>query len=199
MKIKCKISGLITCCLVFLVCNQALPQSSVVLPLSKDIKVFKHITPGDGDSVVDYSYYIDSICLGLEEFDKNGKPIYWQTYISKFQENGLNISWYPNGQINSICNYINGQRIGVYVQYYDNGKLKEKGNYWINQQGDTLIFNNIKVDTVPDEHGNMRVVVSSGKDLKDGEWVYYSEKGVLIRKEKYFHGKLIQSFNYSDK
>lgn len=202
-ELKHRISFLITLCLMLLLCNQVKSQSTVSLPLSNGIKVWKYTVPGAG--VVDYSYYldssnVDSSTIALEQFDKNGKPIYWQTFIPRFQENGLYVSWYPNGQINSISNYIKGQRIGIYIEYYDNGQLKEKGSYWIEQHGDTMIFNEPKIDTVSDSHpGYMRVVVSSGKDLKDGDWVYYSEKGVMIRKEKYFHGKLIATYNYSNK
>lgn len=171
-------------------------QGSILLPLSNGIEVSKYTIPGD-DSIVEYSYHIDSTDLAWERFYKNGKPIFWSTFIPKLKENGLSISWYPNGKLYSIDNFINGQKIGEHVQYYEDGKLKEKGSYWINQHGDTMIFNKLKVDTVSDEHGNM-IVVANSKDLKDGEWVYYSEKGIMIRKEKYVHGKLMETFNYKD-
>lgn len=182
--------------IMLLICKQMKSQSTISLPLSKGIEVSKYILPGD-DSTIEYSYHIDSVELAWEEFYKNGKPIYWSTFVPKLHENGLSIAWYPNGQVYSIANFINGQKIGNYLHYYENGKLKEKGSYWIYQHGDTMIFNKSKVDTVIDSYGNM-IAVSNGRDLKDGEWIYYSEKGVMIRKEKYVHGKLMETLNYKD-
>ncbi|HEX7413246.1 MAG TPA: hypothetical protein VF411_04300 [Bacteroidia bacterium] len=69
--------------------------------------------------------------------------------------------------------------IGIYKEYYPNGKLKTIGNY---------------KNVYPLTHDDFKLGVPCiGKcTVKDGEWKYYSDKGKLIKTEKYEVGKLVK-------
>jgi antitoxin component YwqK of YwqJK toxin-antitoxin module len=59
--------------------------------------------------------------------------------------------------------YDESYKMGVWYKYYDNGKLKNKGNYLRNER-------------------------ESAEGLKDGTWKYYNEEGDLIKTENYSNG-----------
>ena len=42
---------------------------------------------------------------------------------------GRKMSFYENGNFNTVANYENGVPNGEYLTYYENGQLKEKGLY----------------------------------------------------------------------
>ncbi len=43
--------------------------------------------------------------------------------------NGLVIDTFPNGKIEEISNFINGNRDGLYIHFFSNGEIKWFGNY----------------------------------------------------------------------
>ncbi|MBC7861922.1 MAG: hypothetical protein IAF38_03050 [Bacteroidia bacterium] len=69
--------------------------------------------------------------------------------------------------------------IGVYKEYFSNGKLKVSGKY---------------KNVYPLTHSDFQMgVPCTGKcTVKDGEWKYYSDKGKLLKTEKYKDGKLLK-------
>lgn len=73
--------------------------------------------------------------------------------------------YYENGQPFSLMEIVD-KKTKKYISklYYENGKLKEEG---------ILTLNAEKKDFV-----------------KDGEWIYYDEKGQQIKKEKYKNGQI---------
>jgi len=87
------------------------------------------------------------------------------------------IEYFKNGKIKEkgLCLNNNG-RIGEWIMYYENGNIYAKGFY--NGYNYILVnYDNGATGGVPNH-------------LKHGMWEYWNEKGVLIKKEKYCKGKL---------
>ena len=45
------------------------------------------------------------------------------------KRDGLDISWYKNGQKNSEVTYKDGKKDGLETRWYENGEKKRKGTY----------------------------------------------------------------------
>jgi len=67
---------------------------------------------------------------------------------------------------------------GLFIEYYKNGKIKTKGNYYNYSRQERDEFTNRNYD-MP-------------LNVKDGEWLYYNDGGILIKKETYKKGVLIE-------
>lgn len=71
------------------------------------------------------------------EFNENGQKIAEYSKNSEGKFDGPYQSWYPNGQLQSDCNYVSGEFEGEQKQYFESGSLKLHGMYK-NQQRDGL-------------------------------------------------------------
>lgn len=120
--------------------------------------------------LLSFSYSVYSQSDTLNRVDKFGKKYgYWK----KYQDNGK-LLW--EGR------FYNGEPVGDMYRYYPNGKLESHSKYYPNSP---------KVETVT-YHSNGKKA-SEGVFInkeKDGQWVYYSNKGILISKEQWKVGVL---------
>lgn len=92
--------------------------------------------------------------------------------------NGLESTFYPSGILASSVEWSNGIRIGQYVEYYDNGKEKQKGEYRDNKKiGERYVYYptgiiNKKRDVVNDvSHGHFTVFFPNGKEYICGNYL----------------------------
>ncbi len=124
-------------------------------------------------------YYNEDTVMVAEEFYVNGK------------KNGIAKSYYPEGGINEELGWKDGVRHGVWYQYYPDGALKLEAGYDEGfVDGPFIAY-----------YDSAKVVHSSGtykKSLKEGEWLYYTEKKETIKKEIYKGGELIKEETYID-
>ena len=103
-------------------------------------------------------------------------------------------SYYENGNIEKIQYYfIKDQTIcptRTWYSYYVNGILESKGDY--------IAYKLKDGEKIFDKRFNNKSC--SGKceyiGLKSGIWLYYNDKGKLIKEEKYFENKVIEVKTY---
>lgn len=107
-------------------------------------------------------------------------------------KNGSVITYHLNGRIKEYYNCEKGNRIGKYVEFYENGKIKTSGEY-------ALIPNlpkyNIKDDSTYIKETGSTFVVSRIVffDYKIGQRNYWSENDSIIKVEVWNDGKLKSS------
>ena len=105
-------------------------------------------------------YYKGKISEAWTEDDRGYK---YGEYLKYYTSNG-NI--YIRGNFSYLKDkngYNRGYKMGIWIEYHDNGEIKNKGNYARNEED---IF----------------------EGLKDGAWKYYNEQGKLIKTENYSNG-----------
>lgn len=151
----------------------------------KDGFFINYYKNGKVKSIVEYNKF--EIKNKFLSFYDNGNPM-----ESGEQINNINIGlwkyWNKNGKIIKECNYFNGKLKGNYNEYFSNGNIKLKGIYIHIQIVDTAQIEDL------DNPGCFYdyVFINSEYPVKDGEWKYFNEQGILVRSENYIKGKLIK-------
>lgn len=164
----------------------------------------------------------------LKEFYKDGKKKRFGT-VSSFEPNlvleGIVTEFYKNGKRNKMETFVKNHLSGNAYYFYENGKIKEQGEY----QGKEIYlekpFENLNYKVIQygdtsghfflDENGTGKVDVSDSSGslvgnylngLKNGEWKEYTAKDSstyteIFEKGKFIHGKRVNSkgevFNYN--
>ena len=102
--------------------------------------------------------------------------------IKKNISNGLNLSYYPSGELKSEINYKNGKKDGLGKWYFKSGKLKYQGN-WKNgiQEGDESAYY---------ESGQLKAQGTLKNGRANGVYKEFSSSGELITHMKYENGEL---------
>ncbi|MBI2729800.1 MAG: hypothetical protein HYX40_03455 [Sphingobacteriales bacterium] len=148
----------------------------------------------------------------------SGKTKLIQNFIDD-KENGECTLYYENGQIKEKGfktgyynegvwtyydsdgtmikkeNYRDGRLSGEYLEYYPNGQVKVKGNYVVIN---TNIPNHTQKVTPPIKKKNRYATSAYGtvssniNSVKDGIWLYYSDKGISKIKIDYSKGVVIR-------
>ncbi len=97
--------------------------------------------------------------------------------------NGLNLSYYPSGELKSEINYKNGKKEGLGKWYFKSGKLKYQG-IWKNgmQEGNESLYY---------ESGQLKAQGSLKNGRANGVYKEFSSSGELITHMKYENGELI--------
>lgn len=89
------------------------------------------------------------------------------------KENGMYASYYDNGNIREKGNYVNGSKNGEWIEYRENGQIKKKENYVIQK------LNGYPISKL------------------HGEWISYYESGEISTKYNYVNGERNgECFNY---
>lgn len=149
------------------------------------------------DSSICENFYLGNISIIEQCFYPDGNRKSYSTLNS--EQTGIYISWYSNGKIEFIENYLFGYLDGPYFAWYESGELKEKGHYYIPKNGsviDLRELSNIERNIIDNEQGTFEVSTEYKRFLKDGEWFFYNEEGNLIKKEIWNKNQLLQSINY---
>ena len=141
------------------------------------------------DSCVSYGYYQNGEVASKSIYlpDSSKRSMIWH-YDAKYYENGQ-VKWTPfdpNGSRQTVINYYPSgskhvqhdlwrmQRVGPYIEYYENGIVKVNGCY---TDGEFIGY---------DVRGNK----------KTGKWSFYDESGKLIKEEWYENNVLLKTQNY---
>ena len=117
---------------------------------------------------------------------------------------GICKSYYENGQIESICNFVDGKEEGEMVEYYENGTICRRYNYvhgvlngkweWFFDNGKILkVSNYINGKKEGEfvsyyENGQIEVICNFYKNKEEGEYKYYSDEGNLLEHSIYKNG-----------
>jgi antitoxin component YwqK of YwqJK toxin-antitoxin module len=125
---------------------------------------------------------------GLSEGNDIDKSRYENNYING-ELTGVATVYFPNGKVSSIINRRNSVAVGEYIEYFDNGSLKEKGNY--SNDG-----NNWRTGKWTSYHKNKNIdevgIYTNGR--KDSTWNEYYENGKIELISNYSNG--IKNGNY---
>lgn len=128
-----------------------------------------------GQQLVSEVYKNDTL-VSSGWFTKEGsKDSLWQTF-------------YPNGNLLSKGNYVNGKKEGVWTYYFPNQKIEQKGRY--------------KDDLPTSEwvwyypNGQIRRIEHFFKGKYDGEILDYDSLGALIQKQTYAYNSIEGDYYY---
>jgi len=179
--------------LVLLLCFKfGVCQNNILLFDTTKINYYK-INYSDSNTCLFY-YIIDRNNTFCSEcFNKKGRRNSLEN-LNEDERNGIFITWFENGQIQLVENYIMGNLSGTAVRYYENGQIEEIGDYYV-EKNDSLIYLNWYLDEKkfvdPKTNVNYSSTGLSNKALKDGEWKYFFSNGTLKITEFWNKGKLI--------
>lgn len=109
--------------------------------------------------------------------------------ISPDNKTGTFKYWYENGQCQLVCSYMNNMLEGEYLEYYNNGKIKNKKTY---KNG--LLDGTEKSWT---SEGFLAKVVEYKDGVKHGRFLTYYDNGQLIRKDIYRNNRFIKGNCYT--
>lgn len=140
---------------------------------------------GKVKSIIEYNKFENNNTF-LSFYD-NGNPMESGQKIN-YINIGLWKYWNKNGKIIKECNYSNGKLKGNYKEYFSNGNVKLNGIYTHIQLVDTAQMEDF------DNPGCFYdyVFLNNEYPVKDGEWKYFNEQGILVRTENYNKGELIK-------
>lgn len=142
------------------------------------------------------TYYPSGKLLSVKEYSNNGTD--WRTI--KFFENGDTSSiahyhnwkytgeatiFFPNGQKNFQQNYdTSGQSDGMYYLWNMDGQLKETGLFVHGHKNG--VFKTFH------DNGIEKSIEQYDMGKKQGEWIFFNEKGDTVRKEFYRGDSLVK-------
>lgn len=115
--------------------------------------------------------------------------------------NGQELTYYPNHQVKSEVMWVNGEKIGPFVEYYDNGKVACKGEFQDREKvAECFVYyptgernkEQIKVNDVPEgpftvyfKNGHPYIQGNYKKGKLQGEYTVYSLNGSVKLKKQY--------------
>lgn len=148
-------------------------------------------------------YYEDTLTnvSFIEGYYKNGQRR--EISYKDKNENGFVISWYPDGTIEMLAKYLNGQIYGDYILWYDNGNVKEKGNFYSNSI-DSCVNSSYFTDTIIEKtidstYGDtITVPIHSTGFNVDGYCSFFYENGKISKEEMWKNGILIWRKEYDE-
>ncbi len=134
----------------------------------------------DGVTLKRKGIYLDSIAIGKHVFyNSEGNP----EKAVFYSENGAKAS---EGSVDA-----QERRIGVWNNYYDNGRLRSKGNFQNDRQ--TGLWEFYFPTEKKEQTGNFQ------NGVMEGEWKWYYPDGNILREEIYVRGRPNgSSVEYSD-
>ena len=109
--------------------------------------------------------YFEGNTQNQYDFYQNGFPEYVEENDKDVEFLYKRNAFYENGTPSSTFELID-KKSKKYTkkEYYENGRLKEEGNMFLRKD--------------------------VGDYQKEGEWIYYNDKGVVIKKEKFHKGQI---------
>ncbi|MBI5541438.1 MAG: hypothetical protein HY951_15340 [Bacteroidia bacterium] len=87
--------------------------------------------------------------------------------------------------IKSSGKIINGLKIGLWKSYYDNGMLKEQGEFTILLKKDIIIINHQDCNECVIDEKTMRNNFNEEYSIETGNWTYYYKNGKIMQSGTY--------------
>ncbi|MGI6718379.1 MAG: toxin-antitoxin system YwqK family antitoxin [Bacteroidales bacterium] len=100
------------------------------------------------------------------------------------KKNGLEYTFYPNGEVAEIKEWKDDVQHGVWKQYFMGGVLKTDATY----------FNGSLEGKITYYHHNSKPLLGGvyQNGLREGKWIYFDEEGNIVKEENYKDGFLIE-------
>jgi len=150
-----------------------------------------------------FRYYKDDILIGYSYLGKDGKEI---PIIEIKNETGKIVTYFDNGKVSREMEYINGNLINAYKEYYYTGQLAEEQSFVDGFKNGkyTIYYPNGKVKAIHnynmgDLHGVSKLFYEDGtlkeeityiNNDQNGENKYYNKLGKLTSIEVYFDDEI---------
>ncbi len=127
-----------------------------------------------------------------------------QGNIINGKKNGYWMTYYPNGQIESIVNYIDNKKEGPYIKFSDENRIGEQGNYVNDLLEGKFIkyhygYKDEEIDLVHGmkngwakkyySNGQLQYEMQMKNDVQDGLYHFYNESNQLVIEEIFKDGK----------
>ncbi len=165
----------------------------------------------ESGKVIHKGFYTDGLIKVFKNFFENGQ-VERNFTVSDPKRCSVEI-YYPDGKIRSQINYFDGNPQKEY-DFYANGNpeyteendkdmefLYKRNSYFENGQPSSLfelIDKKAKKYTKKEFHengklkeeGSMLLRKDMGDYLKEGDWIFYNEKGDVLKREKYKNGQI---------
>ncbi|MEO8148224.1 MAG: hypothetical protein ABI723_11325 [Bacteroidia bacterium] len=140
---------------------------------------------------VDTTKKFNEFCQECYYKNKQRKNLQFFTLGKK---NGPSMTWFENGNLESINSYLYGCLAGEFRENYDNGNPKIIGSYYINVNDTIIRLEYFYNETIGDSTATYEnyLITSGYKSIKDGIWRYYTDDSKLIKREFWEKGKLIK-------
>lgn len=159
------------------------------------VGTWKYYYPNGNISLV-----VDYVCLDNGSSKENGQ------YIEYYKSGQIKLEgayqWEKNDSVECVNCYYDrfgidikkwaefnpSLRVGVWKEYYENGKLKSDGEYYLGVQ------ERYTYEFIDDESGEAECLIYAliGTDyLKDKGWRYYNNNAKLVKTEYYKKGVLV--------
>jgi len=103
-------------------------------------------------------------------------------------KDGPSKTYYPDGRIAESLTWKNGLKTGPWEQYYSDGKIKFRGSFLNNEKTSTFSAFGLS--------GQVMFTGQYSKGHQEGQWLYYDEKGKIIKKEFYKAGILEKTLEF---
>jgi antitoxin component YwqK of YwqJK toxin-antitoxin module len=142
--------------------------------LRSDIQARLEYTVTGKDTVyTSEEYFIDDVKVKKEQYRANQKVHdYWGQTNTVYH---LTMLDFDGDKVYEVLKR-GPCRCGLWIRYYKNGKMMERGNYY---------------ELTDDDLKAMKRKKGDCNSVKNDTWKYYSPGGVLLREENYDKGRLL--------
>ena len=153
-------------------------------------------TKDSSDYYVRLTYTLKNRSLCIEKNYDHQMHLISESTLIDGKLNGETTVWYPTGEKRSVETFSAGYPNGMYIEWYPNGKTKIIGSYSLKYRDSVIVLTQPTYDTMEIMvNGNKfaSVSVDNFPGLKNGVWIFYDEKGVMIRRETWAYGTLVKT------
>lgn len=164
--------------------NVSIYSDTVYLDSSKCINTYMYF-----DDTTSKHGYLSTECFSLDGMVKLSesnavKSTNFCNGYAGFLPNGVYKEYYSNGNLKMVKNYIMGRIEGLEISYYSNGQIQHIGQY---KYLDNLCAYSFEVDTLNITSFMEEQTIYKLKLLsqKIGKWIYFYPTGELMRLEYY--------------
>jgi len=141
-----------------------------------------------------FSLYISFLFVSSLVYSQNVFFDYGEFLVSENTATSqlkTNITHYSNGNMKQVYHLLDGREHGEVVFYFENGLIKEKGNYNYGVKNGKWVSWN--------EDGNKIGEVSyDAKGLKDGKWKVWDNNGTVRAQMNYENGNRVGKWKIWD-
>lgn len=113
-----------------------------------------------------------------EEIKKDTVATHTEKYNpAKGMSEGMNITYYPNGQLKMKGEVLQGKRHGIWTTWYENGMKWSENEYNLGAlDGKTVSYY---------KNGQVHYIGYYRGDKKNGKWTFFDEQGTMTKEEEF--------------
>ena len=106
-------------------------------------------------------------------------------YYAGGELDSLLVNYYADGRPAEEIHYAHGKKNGTWIKYFTDGKINLKANYTDGLlQGVMIVYFQNGIPEITGMYHN---------DFKDGLWMFFNDRGGVLKKETYKMGRIIKT------